>query len=289
MKQEAEKQFEESSLLKLLDILRQYILIIFSIIMLFSLGAYFYSVNAQKIYQTQVILVSNSEESSGSSQLGGLAQSLGGLVGLSAVSDAERKTNIAIAKLNSKRFMRSYLSDTGLIKEIFSQNIDPNTNEWKEGMIPSIEQVKNETDKRFKISKNKLTGLITLTVEYPNQRIAFEWADGVIDRINEDIRKEDSLEGERSIAFLQSQLRETSLQNIKSVFFALIEQQTQKIMLANIRKDYAFKVIDPAIYPESHTKPNKSQVLLIGLILGSLFGVLIALFLNFLKEEKAQR
>ena len=236
-------------------------------------------------------MVSNSEESSSGSPLSALTQGLGGLTGISGVgiSDSERKTNIAIAKLNSKRFIASYLSESALIKEIFPSRVNKTTGEWLENEEPSLEIIKEETDRRFSIRKNKITGLITLTVEHPNPDIAFRWADGIISKINEKIRTEDSKEGQQNIDFLQKKLSDINVQNIRSVFFSLIERETQKVMLANIRLDYAFKVIDPAIFPESPVKPRKIRILLIGSFLGLALGLFLALFLNFLREERVSR
>ena len=280
---------EKNGFFKLLDVLNSYKKLIVLIILIFSTFSLLYGFTAQKIYQAQVLMVSNDEQSSSGSALSSLSQGLGGLAGLTGVglSDGERKTNIAIAKLNSKRFVASYLSESGLLKSLFPDRVIKDTGEWRENQEPSLEEIKEETDRRFSLRKNKITGLITLTVEHPSPEIAYKWANGIIPKINEKIRKEDSEEGEMNVIFLQKKLDEINLQNIRSVFFALIEKETQKIMLANIRLDYAFKVIDPAIFPESPIKPRKFRVLAIGMLIGIAFGIFIALFLNFLKEERA--
>lgn len=280
---------EKNGFFKLLDVLNNYKKLIVSSILICFICSFLYGIYAQKIYQVQVLMVSNSEESSSGSALNALTQGLGGLAGLpgAGISDSEKKTNIAIAKLNSKRFIASYLSESSLLKEIFPGRVNTKTGEWLENQQPSLETIKEETDRRLSIRKNKTTGLITLTVEHPDPEIAFKWADGIISKINEKIRKEDSKEGEQNIEFLQKKLTEINLQNIRSVFFSLIERETQKIMLANIRLDYAFKVIDPAVFPESPIKPRKIRVLLIGTLLGLALGVFMSLFLNFIREERA--
>ena len=53
-------------------------------------------------------------------------------------------------------------------------------------------------------------------------------------------------------------------------------------MLANVREDYAFKVIDPAMVPKTKIKPQRRQIVIIGFFLGLIIGGIIVL----LRENK---
>ena len=53
-----------------------------------------------------------------------------------------------------------------------------------------------------------------------------------------------------------------------------IEEQTKTIMLANVRPEYLFTVIDPPIIPERKTGPIRSQISIIGTILGAIFALI---------------
>jgi len=61
------------------------------------------------------------------------------------------------------------------------------------------------------------------------------------------------------------------------VLFSLIEDQTQKIMLANVRDDYTFKIIDPALPPIGRIKPVRSQIAIMGFIFGFILSLIVAL------------
>ena len=59
----------------------------------------------------------------------------------------------------------------------------------------------------------------------------------------------------------------------------------QKIMLANIRDEFVFKVIDTAVNP---TKPEPSKMIVITLLggfLGGFISIFLALFHNYIKRE----
>ena len=63
---------------------------------------------------------------------------------------------------------------------------------------------------------------------------------------------------------------------------SLIESQINKIMLANVRKDYAFQVIDPAMSPsaDSQLRPNRPLIVAVGIVLGFFTGGLAAFFVG---------
>jgi uncharacterized protein involved in exopolysaccharide biosynthesis len=66
----------------------------------------------------------------------------------------------------------------------------------------------------------------------------------------------------------------------------LVEQQTHKNMLANIREEYAFRVIDPARKPIQASGPNRQMIVLIGLIIGVFSSVFLAPFYHYLRNRK---
>ena len=46
-------------------------------------------------------------------------------------------------------------------------------------------------------------------------------------------------------------------------------------MLASIQKEYALKVIDPAVVAEEKTSPKRASIVILGCILGFLVSILI--------------
>jgi uncharacterized protein involved in exopolysaccharide biosynthesis len=69
------------------------------------------------------------------------------------------------------------------------------------------------------------------------------------------------------------------------MLYSIIEQQMQKIMMANIRDEFVFKIIDPAVVPKhAETKPILI-VVFIGLILGIVLASFLAISTNYFKES----
>ena len=94
-------------------------------------------------------------------------------------------------------------------------------------------------------------------------------------------------ESERAVALLESQIKATSLVEMRSMFFRLIQEQTEKIMLARVRPDYLFKVIDPAIVSEDKVSPNRAVICIVWTLIGGFMSILIVVFSHFFSREKS--
>ena len=75
--------------------------------------------------------------------------------------------------------------------------------------------------------------------------------------------------------YLNEKLAETKVSSMEAVFYQLIEQQTKNMMLASIKDEYVFKVIEPPQVPELKDSPKRALMVLLGAILGGLFSVYI--------------
>ena len=61
-------------------------------------------------------------------------------------------------------------------------------------------------------------------------------------------------------------------------------------MLANVRDEYSFKIIDPPAIPDldDEVKPKKKLIVIIGSILGLSISILFAIFKNFVKTGNSR-
>jgi hypothetical protein len=96
--------------------------------------------------------------------------------------------------------------------------------------------------------------------------------------LNQKFREYVAAEAERSIEYLYGELEKASSVELRQVIHRLIETQIQTIMLTNVRKDFVFRVIDPAAAPDAdyYVWPRRVLLAFIGLVLGGLIGLVIA-------------
>ena len=69
-------------------------------------------------------------------------------------------------------------------------------------------------------------------------------------------------------------------------FYNLIEQQQQKLMLAKVRNDYVFKVLDAPIVPERKDSPKRALIVIFSSLLGGFLSILVVLVISFRKGKK---
>jgi uncharacterized protein involved in exopolysaccharide biosynthesis len=73
-----------------------------------------------------------------------------------------------------------------------------------------------------------------------------------------------------NIDFLQGQLNEISILEVRQSIYRLLEDQIKEMMLAQGGAEYAFKVLDPAVVPEQPIGPGKTLLSAAGLLVGLL-------------------
>jgi uncharacterized protein involved in exopolysaccharide biosynthesis len=150
---------------------------------------------------------------------------------------------------------------------------------------PSLQEAHEEFLELLALGEDKQSGFVTLSVQHESPVVAKEWAELLIDRINEEIRAEDVGEAEASIAFLEAQREQTSLVSLDEVFAQLIEEQTKTIMLANVSKDYVFDIIDPPVVPELKSKPSRALICVLGTLLGGMLGIVWVLVRHYARSQ----
>lgn len=198
-------------------------------------------------------------------QLGGLANiaSLAG-VNLDSGSTADRE---AKAVLQSRSLVQEFIAKNNLLEVVLPPGSKPPTmwlavKEFKEGVLS--------------IREDKHSGVLTIDVDWKDPAVAAKWANAFVALANERLRGRAIDEATRNIAFLNAQIPQTSVVEVQRSIYNLIESETKTLMLANVRMEFAFTVIDPAVPPERKYKPHRSVYLAFGLFLGFGIGVLAA-------------
>ena len=131
--------------------------------------------------------------------------------------------------------------------------------------------------KIFIVNEDKASGIIKLSIEHYSPYVAKEWIDLLIKTINEEMRSRDLVEAENGINYLNKQLAQTNVADVRSMLFSLIEEQTKTVMLANVREEYVFKTIDPAIVAEKKSKPMRGLIVVSSTMLGFFIAMLLVL------------
>jgi uncharacterized protein involved in exopolysaccharide biosynthesis len=129
----------------------------------------------------------------------------------------------------------------------------------------------------IKIDEDKAKGITTVTVDWTDPIVAAKWANQFVDLANELMRTQAVDDATRNVAYLNSQIARTSVVELQRVMYNLVESETKTLMLASGRKEYALTVVDPAVPPEKRISPQRTLMVLTGLVLGAVLGSLLVL------------
>jgi uncharacterized protein involved in exopolysaccharide biosynthesis len=254
-----------------------------------AIAALVYCLMTPKWYRAEVVIAAISADSGGSS-LSSLGGQLGGIASLVGVdlgnNEDQKKENLA--RLSSREFIYTFLREQQLLPVLFPNRWNAGEKRWNAGgaQEPTLEKAyRYFTENVFTISEDRRTGLIKIAVDWKSPQLAGEWANLLVARINADRREVARAEAERSLAFLNKELGQTSLLELRQTINRLLESEFRKAMLVNVREDYAFKVVDPAITPgeEAVVWPRRVMLIVLAAILGTLCGFAPALLFSRLR------
>ena len=216
---------------------------------------------------------------------------LGGLTSLAGINlDGANSKDEAIAILRSRSFAEDFISSENLLPVLFSGRWDEVNNRWNvDGPddIPTISDAYRKFDRRIRtVVESRKTGLVTLGIEWTDREVAARWANSYVERLNQFLRTKDIAEAERSIEFLNLELKKNSVLELHQGIYRLIEHQIETVMLANVREEYAFKILDPAVTADENANVRPRRGLIIfGAFVMSLILVLFVVTIRIAVDE----
>ena len=215
------------------------------------------------------------------------------------------KTALAIEILKSREFFAKFAEEHNILPDLMAvKEWDMPTNtivydeevylvdkdEWVREVKapkkakPSMQEAKKEFDSLITAEKNTESGMVSISVEHYSPRVAKQWVDWLVQDINSVMKIRDKEEALRSINYLQSQIVKTNIVEQKTLLYQLIEEQAKTLMFAEVRDEYVFKTIDPAIVPELKDKPKRAIVVILGVGIGGVVALSIVLILNVMRK-----
>ena len=245
---------------------------------------------APKYESTAVLMpVEDSSESPLSSLLGSQLGGLAAIGGLGAMESGTNKEK-ALAILTSQAFTAAFIEDFQLLPELFPRKWDSGRDRWKaEDDIPTIQDgVKKFNEDIRSVDVDGKSGLVRLTILWRDREKAALWANALVDRVNASLREEAIVEANESIEFLEEELESTTFVDVRQAIFELISSKVQQIMLANVRQEYVFRVIDPPVVADEdkYVVPNHILFAILGFVVGM---TLVASYLYMLRFSKQVR
>lgn len=269
-----------SPIFALFRVMRRFWWVAFGCVLLGSAAGFAYGVWKPPVYRAEALLAPASDDQSslGGGDLGRFASQFGGLaamVGIGGGGGASKE--IAIATLNSRELLEPFVRENNLQSVLFAHRYDPETKSYRGGLFsgpPGIDDVLQVFRRDvFQVSEDRRTGLIRVRIDWGDPEQAANWVNELVARANAATRAEAIADAKRSLEYLQRELAGTNALPIRDSIARLTETQLNKIMVANVREQYAFRVIDPAVAPgpSSQIRPRRGPAFVAGFVSGCVF------------------
>ncbi|EJX1324920.1 LPS O-antigen length regulator, partial [Vibrio parahaemolyticus] len=266
----------------------------------FTISSVLYALSLPNVYKSDALLAPTETSNGGglakmAGQLGGLAA----LAGVNLASNETSQTDLAIEVMKSRKFIYDFITKHDLLVPVMAAKgwdlktnelkldldiYDPIKKEWLRepnglrNAKPSAQEAAETFKNQFlNVSQNKVSGLYTVTINFYSPYLAQEWVGWLIEDINTVMRERSIKETKQNLLYLNEQLEKTSIADMKSTFYKLIEEQTKTLMLAEVQDEYIFKTIDPAVTPELKSEPKRFLICIFGITLGLLIGGIISI------------
>ncbi len=246
--------------------------LIVAIVSLCLIGGLAYGLLVPKRYQARVVLfpTNNKAVPSGLGQFSGLASLAGINIG------GGGNTQEPIAVLRSRDFARDFIDEEDLASILLSGGWGAKYGLWRSAeRRPDIPKAVEHFDKDIRsVAEDKRTGLVTLSITWEDPVVSAQWANALVNRLNDSMRSRALAEAERNIKYLQSQLGTTSVTSLQQSISKVMESEMQKLLLARGEEEFAFKVIDRATAPRKSVT-SITAVVFLSLVIGGLVSVAV--------------
>ena len=154
-------------------------------------------------------------------------------------------------------------------------------------LIPSAQESFAIFGEHLSLSIDQKTNFLTLKVKHQSPYIAQEWAELVIDQINEFYRKKDKNQAEKAVNYLNSFLVNANLAEIKQTIASLLQQETQKLTLIEANEFYVYEYIDPPALMEKKSEPKRSSIVILAALLGGILSVIAVLLRHYIYKNES--
>jgi uncharacterized protein involved in exopolysaccharide biosynthesis len=300
---------DEIDLRELFSVIWQGKYLIIAITAIFAIGSVIFAIKQPNIYKSEALLAPADAEQGGGG-LAALAGQFGGLASMAGINlgggGGADKTQLAIEVIKSRQFTSDFIQKHDLLADLMAAKswdmakdtviydvelYDVTNKKWLREVNapfmpePSMQEAYKEFSKVIAVNAAKDTGMVTISLEHVSPSVAQQWVAWLVEDINKVMKERDVLEAMRSTEFLNKQIALTNVADIRSMLYKLIEEQAKTIMFAEVRDEYIFKTIDPALVPEEKAKPKRALIVVLGTMLGGMLGMIFVLIKYFVRKK----
>lgn len=218
----------------------------------------------------------------------------GGLVGLAGISSvgSANSSAISVELLRSKSLARTFIEQHELANKLLDCKEQASDAPRGVNCDSSIDEAVRLFDRRIRrVSQDRQSGIVSVAIDWYEPNEAAQWANGLVKLFNLQARNRARADAERNVGYLKRQLAGTSSVDVKDALYRLMEAELKSAMLAEVREEFALKVVDPAATPGPRDveRPRKWLWFIGSVAAGLILGLVLAVVVDLRALAKAAR
>jgi uncharacterized protein involved in exopolysaccharide biosynthesis len=280
----------------------------------------FASLFMKNIYQARALITPVTTKDMGrSGNMALLAEQFGGLASMGISMPGAASASEIVNLLKSNIVREKVIVKYNMLPVLFDDRIDRETKHWRKKddggfslnpmrMAGKLVEMVNPPDpttalkkkdgvpevwdglRMFKqmvnVNHNLKENSIAISVNFHNPETAKQIVEYFLLTLTDHMSAEAKRVAQTNRQYLESQLGETSDPLIKQKIYSLIAQQIETSMMAEVKENFAFKVIDPPMTPDKKIKPARTVMVVLAFMMALFIGVFTAFFLEYLEKAK---
>jgi uncharacterized protein involved in exopolysaccharide biosynthesis len=140
----------------------------------------------------------------------------------------------------------------------------------------------------LKVSPNQKDNSIQVSMQYKDPKLAADILNYTLLELTDHMSNEARRVADTNKKYLESQIDKTSDPFIKTKIYTLIAQQIETAMMAEVKENFAFKILDPPRTPDKKIKPKLIQMSIIAFLVSLFLGIFVAFGREYWRNHREE-
>ena len=271
---EKEEYRSEINLLDYINILARHKNLIIITVAITVVATAIISFLSPRIYEAKAVImpVAQSQEPSGMSAVA---------LQFGITTNQTSNTSELFSLLQSNILMERVIIKNNLIPVFFGE--EAKGKKENELIWDGIRYLKNSI---YKVRDNKRDGIIELSVEFKDPEMSASILTGILAELTDYMSSEAKRVADTNKNYLESLIDKNSDPLIKQKIYALIARQIEVSMMAEVKENFAFKILDPPKIPDRKMRPHISMNIMLSFIISLVGGICLAFIMEHIERSK---
>lgn len=275
--QEKDECSDEITLLDYIDVLTRHKKLIIITVAIAVAAAAIISFLSPKIYEAKAVImpVSQTQEQSSMSKIASQ---------FDIMSSQTSNASELFSLLQSNILMERVIIKNDLIPVFFGESA--RVKKENEQIWDGIRYLKNTV---YKVRDNKREGVIELSVEFRDPQMSAGILTCILTELTDYMSSEAKRVADTNKKYLESLIDKNSDPLIKQKIYRLIARQIELSMMAEVKENFAFKILDPPKIPARKIRPRITMNIISSFIISLAGAICLAFIMDYIESSKKSR